>query len=386
MQNLKGKKIIILSHIFTTVPAEDLKKYVLEQGSDELLYIGHPLLFVNGRPGSTFAWYRNKKLIKFIQYKNRDLPSTITYICDFFISFFWIARTGQKWDIMVALDNLNTITGLSLKLFGRVNKVIYYTIDFVPQRFSNRLLNDFYHYLDKLSVAYADLTWNISPRIAEGREKVRGLQKKKYTKQMIVPIGIWNERIPKNTFTKINPHHLVYAGGLVPHQGVQIVIDTVPLVTKKIKDFQFLIIGIGAYEQELRSKVKKLKIEKNVKFLGYKEKLEEVEAILSKCGLAVAMYSPKDDIWSAYADPSKIKTYLACGLPVVTTNVTYFGKEIEKNECGVVIKYDAKILARTIISIMNNTVQHKKMRENALKLAEKFNWNKIFSEGFERVL
>lgn len=386
MHVLKNKKIIILTHVFTTVPAEDLKKYILESDADELLYIGHPLFFVKGRPGSTLEWYKNKKLIKLIKHKNRKLPSIISYLRDFSFSLYWIFKTGSTWDIIVALDNLNTITGLVLKFLGKVDKVVYYTIDFIPQRFTNKFLNDVYHYLDKISVSQADLTWNISPRIAQGREKVRGLLRKEYTKQITSPVGIWNERIPIRQFNKINSHCLVYAGGLVPHQGVQLVLDAVPIVIKKIKNFQFLIIGIGEYEPELKSKVKVLKIEKYAKFLGYKEKLEDVEEILVKCGVAVAMYSPKDDKWSTFADPSKIKTYLACGLPVITTNVTYIGKELEKNNCGVVINYEANNLANTIIAIMNHPSRHKNMRKNALKLADKFNWNRIFTEAFQKVL
>ncbi len=384
-QGLHQKSIIILSHVITTVPAEDLEKFLLDRKVKELLFIGHPLFYKEGKPGSYFKLYKNGKLVKSVSHKNYPLSGIPAYIRDILVTIFWVIKIGGKWDLIIALDNLNTITGLILKSVGYIEKVIYYTIDFVPQRFKNNVLNNIYHFLDKQSVKLADVTWNLTERMAEGREKVRGLSREVYNKQIIAPIGIWIDRIPKRKSKQTSQNVLVYAGGLSPHQGVQVVLEAIPLVVKKLPNFVFKIVGSGNYEEVLKKKSKQLKIEKYVEFLGYQEKHEDVEKILIQGDVAVAMYSKELDIWSYYADPSKIKSYLGCGLPVITTNVTYMGDELEKRRCGVVVKYDKKVLADTIIKLMKDKTQTQLYRKNALRYAKEFDWSAIYSRALKPI-
>lgn len=379
-----NKKAIIVSHILTTVPAYDLKEYFLNQ-KNELIFIGHPLFYKEGRPGSFFESYKNSELIKKIEHKNKKIPSIISYTKDFFLSIYWILKTKQKYDLIICLDNLNAITGLFLKKIGIVKKVIYYSIDFTPKRFNLKILNNFYHYIDKVCVKYCDYTWNVSPRMAEGREKIRGLKKEIYNRQIVVPIGVWFNRLKRKNFEEIEKNTIIYAGGLVEHQGVQIVLDAIPEIIKTIPDFKFRIIGLGDYEDTLKRKIKELKIEKYIDFIGYVEKHEDVEAELSKCALAMAMYNEEADKWSHYADPSKIKSYLSAGLPVITTNVTYIGNDLEINRCGFVIKYDSSILANKIIEVLKDEKLLKEYRENAILFAKNLDWENIFDEALSEL-
>lgn len=378
-----NKKVIILSHIITTVPAYDLKEYFLNQ-KNELLFIGHPLFYKEDRPGSFFEFYKNGSLTKKIKHKNRKIPPILSYIKDFFLSVYWILKTGKKYDLIICLDNLNALTGLFLKNIGIVKKVIYYTIDFTPERFDLKILNAFYHYIDKLCVKYCDSIWNVSPRIAEGREKIRGLKKEIFNKQIVVPIGIWFDRLKRKSFEDIEKNTIIYAGGLDKHQGVQIMLEAIPKIIKKIPDFKFKIIGLGDYEKNLKNKIKELTIEKYVDFIGYLEKHADVENELAKCSLAVAMYDKEITKWSYYADPSKIKSYLSAGLPVITTGVTYIGKDLEKNRCGFVIEYDSKILAEKVVELLQNRDLLKEFRENAINFSKDLDWNNILNKALNK--
>ncbi len=381
MQDIKNKEIIILAHVLTTVPAQDLKEYFLKKKVKRLLYMGHPLFFVKDRPGPVFELYEKGTLVKQIQYKNIQLPSIIQYIKDVLLSIYWVFKAGGTWDLIISLDNLNTFTGLILRTLGKLKKVIYYTIDFVPKRFDNQLLNSIYHSLEKFAVRYADATWILTDRVAEGREQLLGMNRKIFNRQLIVPIGIWFNRIKRKEFKEVNPHTLVYAGGLAPHQGIQLVLDAIPLIVKQIPDFTFKIIGMGSYEGELKKQSKKLKIDKYVDFLGYMEKHEDVEEILASCGVAAAMYSEELARWSYYADPSKVKTYIATGLPVITTSLTQISEELTKRNCGLVSAYDKQAFADATILIMKDKKKYKSMRENAIKYAQEFEWDNVLTKA-----
>ncbi len=377
------KNVIILSHLYTTVPVRDLEEYFLHKKVENLLFIAHPLFYQKDRPGAFFSLYHKGKIIKQGSLPQVYLPSILQYLKDTLLTLYWVILTGRKWDLIVSLDNLNTIAAILLRKIGKVKKVIYYTIDFVPVRFQNTLLNDVYHYLDQVCLTHADSTWNVSPRIAEGREKVRGLLQSVYNKQITVPIGIWFDRIARKKFSEIEKHVIVYAGGLAEHQGVQLVLDALPQIVAKIPDIKFKIIGIGNYEATLKQKVKKLKLSKYVEFLGYKETHQEVEEILSSCGLAMAMYSEKLDKWSYYADPSKIKTYLAAGLPVLTTSLTHIAKDLASHHCGKVIAYNKDDLATAVCTLLSNPRQHSEMRKNAVNFAKEFDWNSVFDRALK---
>lgn len=384
--NLANKRIIVLAHVLTSVPADDLKEYLLKERTKELLFIGHPLYYKLGRPGSYYEVFKNGEQTKKEQLKNRNINQFVRFFVDFTLSLFWILKTPGKWDLIVALDNLNTLAGLLLRTIGKVDKIIYYTIDFTPQRFDNKLLNNFYHYLDKLCVQHTNLTWNVSPRISEGRYKIRGIDPTVYNRQVVVPIGVWLDRIPVKSFEEINRHTIAYAGGLSAHQGIQLILDALPQVVEKINVLKFLIIGMGNYETELKAQVEKLGIGRFVEFTGYLENMRDVESRLSSCGLGLAMYNEELARWSYYADPSKIKSYLASALPVITTPLTYMAKDIEQKECGIVCNYDKAEVTRAILTIMENPDLHKRYRENARGYIKNYDWNVVFYNGLYPII
>lgn len=383
--DLSKRRVIVLAHVLTTVPAEDLKTFLLESNVLSMMYIGHPLYYKQGRPGSTSEEYQNGTLIRKRQLSNRKMNTLLSYVIHALLSLFWILCTKGKWDTMICLDNLNCFVGLLLRKFHKVHTVIYYSIDFTPQRFSNTYMNTFYHYIEKLCVKSADLTWNISPRIAEGREKLLNMPKAIYTKQITVPVGVWTAQIPHLKHEAIQPHRMVYAGSLSPHQGIQLALEAMPAIVKKVPDLKFKIIGIGEYEQTLKELANKLDISQYVDFLGYFEKHEDVDKELITCGVSVAMYNEELSKWSYYADPSKIKSYLACGLPVITTSLTYIAPILEEKKCGIVIPYNKEDLAQAIIRLLTDSKLHKMYRNNAIQYSKEFDWNEIFTDGLQRL-
>ena len=379
--NLKGKSILVISHVYTTVPVEDLKEYLLKQSLEYLLYIKHPLFFKHDLAGSAYYLYKSGKLIEKQETRNTNLPSIVKYILDIFLSIYWVIKIGKRYDITVCLDNLNTLTGLLLKITYRVNKVIFYTIDYIPVRFSNHILNFLYHLIDKIAVYYSDKTWVLTQRMIEARKKLHNIDNKN-EKQIIIPIGVWFNRIKRKEYRSIRKNVLIYAGGLLPHQGVQLMIEALPLIKKEVKDITFEIIGIGDYRAELEALVKKKKLNDSVSFLGYFPNHKDVEERLSTAAVGVGLYSKELDIWSYYADPSKMKSYLVAGLPVITTDVTYFSQIVEEKHCGVVVNYTKEDVAKKTISLLKDRKTHEKMRRNAIQLAKELDWQLLFDKGF----
>jgi glycosyltransferase involved in cell wall biosynthesis len=91
----------------------------------------------------------------------------------------------------------------------------------------------------------------------------------------------------------------------------------------------------------------------------------------------MAMYSKQLDKWSYYADPSKTKTYLAAGLPIITTSLTHIASELERRKCAKVVEYNKKETANAIIELLSNETELKNYRKNAMTFAKQFDWNTL---------
>ncbi len=379
--NLQDRRIAIVAHVLKYAEAEDLLRFVTEEGAAQTLFIGHPLAYVRGRPGSRLRLYQGTTLTKDFSLPNRQLPGLLQYLRDTILTIAWCVTARQRWDVIVACDNLNAFSALILKRLRVARHIVYYTIDFVPKRFDNHIVNEVYHWLDKLAVRHADLTWNVSDRIAEGRESVRGLQRSKYPRQVTVPIGGWFQRLPRRPFDEIEQHSIVYSGGLLPHQGVSLVIDSIPAILESLPDFRMYITGMGPLEEDLKARTSELGIEECVHFLGYLESHEELHELLCRCAAGVAMYSADLDIWSKYAEPAKIKRYLSAGLPVFTTSVTYIAPQLAEREAGVVLPYDSTRLAAAVVALLSDEPRLRRLRQNALAFGSEFDWPAIFSRA-----
>lgn len=390
---LVDKRTIIathVSHYSTTSPAsaQALLEYLTEQKkAGEVLFIAHPLHY---RPqwarGSFFVLYKDGKIVKEGSVPNFKFPSALTYVKDVLLSVYWSLKIGGRWNLYFGGNNLSAMAGLVLRCLGRVKKVVFCTIDYVPQRFENKILNEAYHLVDKVCVKYSDQTWNLSPRMAEGREKLRGMKRSLYNRQKVVPIGVWFKRIKRVPFVQVRKNTVVFVGHLVEKQGVQLLIRAIPKIIKEIPDFEFLIIGKGSYAENLKKLVKNLRVGKYVKFTGYIESQQEVENLIAECACGIALYDKSKDKYTYYADPMKLKDYLSAGLPVILTDVPYNAREIERKGCGLVVAYRKDNVSAAVIELLRNKSKLQTYRKNAVKYAKQFDWNGIFDKNLGEIL
>jgi glycosyltransferase involved in cell wall biosynthesis len=68
---------------------------------------------------------------------------------------------------------------------------------------------------------------------------------------------------------EINGPFLLFVGRLAPEKGVDLLIEAMPKVIKKNPRAKLMIIGDGTLREELKQKVEKLEIKKNVIFMGW---------------------------------------------------------------------------------------------------------------------
>lgn len=387
-ENIAKSKVIIVAHEFVNeggIGYETLQ-FFLKNKAQQILYIGHPLLSTKEtyNKDSRCLYYKKTKLIKTHKTRHFFLPEPFLYVKDFLYTLIW-SRKGC--DIFIGLDPLNALAGLVLRELNIVQKVIHYSIDYFPTRFKNKFMNRIYHMIDKVCVRFADETWNVGLMMAQAREKNNEMDRKKFNRQHTVPIGIWLDKSKLKPIDKIDKRKMIYAGQLIDYKGIDLAIKTLPAIRNILPDVHLEIIGMGAGEEDLKRIVKDMGLDSCVTFFDWIANREAFYEKLSNGAVGLATFNTKIlDDREKNADPSKIKDYLLCGMPVITTKALATHKEIKKEKCGIVIDYDSKEFTNAVIKLLGDETVLKEYRRNASKYVKRFDWNFIFSENLKRLL
>lgn len=378
-KNHEITKVCIVTHVFATGPAQELNEY-LRNKVKKMMFIGHPFVYARDIRSFYTITIDGKKVIE-KRAKTWKLPEYFLYIKDAIYTILWVLQSKTVYDVYVGADPLNAFVGIFLKRIKRVKKVIFYTIDYVPKRFNNSILNFFYHQIDSYCVRHCDKVWNLSQRMIEERQK-KGVCTKN---QIVVPIGVQFNRIHRLPLDRVNRKTLIYMGHLRKRQGVELIIDAMPEIIGKIPDIRLMIIGGGELEEYIREKINQFHMETNVKLLGFIEDHQKLEEIMTTCAIGLAIYEPDPESYTYYADPSKPKQYMACGLPIIITNVPWISQDVMKKRLGYVINYDKHELINSIIDLSCRDPDYIEYRENAIKYASQLEWENIFSSAIEQI-
>ncbi len=373
---------VIVTHELFYGASQAMRDWLVTQQIPTLLFISHPIRPEN--PHSYMQLYTSGKLV-YQQKTSRKFSLWLwRYLSDTVLSFWWFWRAGRQYDLYIGVDPLNCLVGLVLKRFGIVKRVVFYAIDFVPRRFSSKPLDKIYHWLETWCIKNSDERWNVSPRMAIGRKKFLGISPQEYL-QKVVPIGVWKKDIKIKPLSKSKKHWLVFAGHLLDKQGLQMVIKSLPAIISLYPDTHLLVIGGGEYEDKLKELVKKLHLLKAVTFTGWISDQNKILKLLRSCALALATYDPQGENnsnFTYYADPTKVKTYLSCGLPVIMTRVSYNAEELEKAGCARLTEYDVSSVQKAILYFWEDDSHLMVARKNTILMAKKFTWETIFTQVF----
>lgn len=378
---MKNKNIVIVVHKFHTNPDDDLVYYLNRNKASNVLHIRHSFSDAPDR-ASYYTWYKSGRPYKEYRTLNYQfLPEPLIYLKEFLYTIYWLFRSGLRWDYYIGMDGLCTNFGLPFKRF-LFKKIVCWSIDFVPtNRFDSVYKNFIYRKLNVNAFQKSDEMWDHTPKMVEEKKRILGLNPNTYKKHRIVPLGLWIDRIKVYPYEKCNQHELVFLGHILEKQGIQLVIRSIPHILKFVPDFRFKVIGSGNYLSSLKDLVREMKLDKYVSFMGRIERDEDVEAEVAKSSAGIAPYIKNLDTFTQYgADPGKIKAYLACGLPVLLTDVSYNAKEVVNYGCGFIIKEDERDIATKIVKVLTDSHLNRKLRSKSMEYRNRFDYNSIFKE------
>jgi glycosyltransferase involved in cell wall biosynthesis len=386
--NLQGLKFAFFSHEVegATGFPEAFGTYLQDAGAD-LVYIRFP--FFNSKTKS--IWIERFKGRTLLSKKRSWIrfykPQLVSFVKDFgwLMTVGWTHAIGS--DFVLASNNLMGLAALILRRMGLIKRFAYLVVDYSPRRFSQGWVEAVYVYLDRLVATHADSVWTMSLAMLEGRER-DGRFKLSELNYRLAPMGNNAHATFAHGPVEFRARDLVFVGNPnAKNVRADFLLDVAVVLRARGEKFRLLFVGPGNVDK-LREKTDTLKLNDWIVFHGSIPDPLEFELFMAGCGVGLAPYDPHlEDNFSKFADPSKIKIYLGCSLPVVTTDVPPIAKELAANGCGVIAKFTAEAFAECIIQLWSDDLAFQRARQSALHMGLTFSWPSIFDrlmieEGF----
>jgi glycosyltransferase involved in cell wall biosynthesis len=235
------------------------------------------------------------------------------------------------------------------------------------------LYKPFHHRIEK--IAYLNSDFVIAP--SEFSKKILCKAFKLVEdKVRVIPHGVDIARFSIKE-KKSEGIRLLFVGGLEERKGVRYLIEALASVISTYGTIELILVGSGAQEVELRELVKKMNLEKSIKFAGY------VDGWSDK----IVEYYHSADI---FVFPSLTEGFgmalveaMACGLPVIATNTTAIPEVV--GDAGILVKPRSP---EALADAINRLVGDKKLRRDLgrkgrRRVEEKFTWDKVAIKAIE---
>jgi len=174
----------------------------------------------------------------------------------------------------------------------------------------------------------------------------------------------------------LNQRYVVFTGLLKKWQGVEYLIESMPLILKTCPDVRLLIVGDGQIRQELESLAVRTGMLSYIKFTG-QVPYETVPLYINAADICAAPFIKEVDKKGGLCS-LKLHEYLACGKASVISRLRGI-ESLEADRCLVSVNpEDAVDLGRTICELIKNDDFRKLIGANGRQyIVEHQTWEKV---------
>lgn len=192
-------------------------------------------------------------------------------------------------------------------------------------------------------------------------------------------ISVVNNGIDLAEIKKVKPAReksdVIYAGRLLSHKNVDVLIKSIGLLKKSYPNIKAIIVGEGPEEARLKHLTKNLKLEKNVVFYNFLESHDDLYALM-KSSKVFVLPSTREGFGIAALEAN------ACGVPFVTSNSKNNATTNLINGIGngFAVSMEQKVWSRKLSEVLNRKINNKEL----INHVENFDW-RILSNQIEEV-
>jgi glycosyltransferase involved in cell wall biosynthesis len=242
-----------------------------------------------------------------------------------------------------------------------------------------------YDMLDRICVGSATFRFELAAEARDARSARHRLDPSDVATTRVVPMGAWVERVARTPENGFGARRIVFLGHLVARQGVEVLLEALALLRNRAIDVSADIVGGGPLLEPLKARAARSGLGQIVRFRGFLPDHRDVERVLSESSLGVAPYDPAGSSFTRYADPGKLKAYLAAGLPILLTEVPLNARALAAEAGAEIVAFDPAHLARAIERSLSSESEWRQRRAAALAYARRFDWNAVLGEALAAI-
>jgi len=359
-----------------SVKIKDLAHNLATMGNDVVIFL----------PKNNFR--KEKFVHEIIEIPFINLPFLRLVTFNIFLFLFLIIQLFKKSPSVVYVRRMNSVIPA---LYAKLRRaVLIYEVNDDPYGNNIGISLNYVPFLrsiisskqDQINLRLCDKAFVITHEILEKVYKYNPYLKK--DKLKILPSGANTDllkpldKVQCRTHLKFNKGKKIvgFAGTLLGHQGIEILIQAAPQIIKKIPETIFLIIGEGPKKLDWIDLVKRQGLSQHFIFAG-QISYENIPIWLGATDICVAPFMNS----AGFRSPVKIFDYMACGKAVVASKIKGT-TDIFSNSSAILLvePEEPEILANAILKILNDDEKSKEMGHKGRKLiSEKYD-RKIIAE------
>lgn len=311
------------------------------------------------------------------------LPFNYLLLCVQCLTLLWKRDDSDK-RIFMGVNHICTFYGLILRLFKRVDYVIYRVTDFFPLPRSGpyRIINRVFYIMDIICLKCADSVWFTTEGHIIGREKYGYFSKKSFDYE-IIPLGLDVRKFVSRKVTKRSLYSLVYCGVVSRYHMLDLLFDVISDLKKKFPLIKLNIIGTGPDEEYFRDLASKMCLSENVIFHGFVPEGETFTNLMSENILGLALYKDEEDFMK-YTEPAKVKYYLGFGVPAVVSDVPKIAGELDKARVAFAVKNNKQDIVSRVEKFIASDKLQKEYKENIKKFVRTIDINKLLEDKISK--
>ena len=367
-------KILIINHEFP--PAGGGAAYASESLAKYLAKLGQEVEIITSKLSSVSNLdFRNNYKVRRILWFRRSLYSGKIYEVILFIIhgfFYFLTNFKEKnVDVVYAFFSLPAgMLGLYIKKIYRTPYYVFLRGIDVPGFYGGR-----FSFLNKILKPIIKYVWVNSDRIVANSQALKILASKTLKDKPIYVIPNMvdtNFFCPSDTMKKENWLNIIYVGRFNKQKGLDYLLESFAVVIKDIPESPLFleIIGEGPEKNNLIKKGHMLNISKKIIFVNWVNRTELLER-----------YRSADIFVSSSLDegmPNAIMEAMACGLPIVATDISGHRELIEHGKNGLLVLLKSpKALAEAIKTLIKDRDLRERMKNNNIKKIESYNLQNI---------
>jgi glycosyltransferase involved in cell wall biosynthesis len=251
--------------------------------------------------------------------------------------------------------------------------------------FSNRYLSAqarFKLFVLKKALGFSDRIIAVTPGI---KANLEGIYKIPGDKIVVVSNGantslfkpLEQETCRKELGLDLEIPYICFVGNLAPWQGVEYLVKAAPFILSRFPECRFLIVGDGVMKDELSKLCRELEVENSFIFTGVVA-YDRVPFYINASDICTAPF-----IFARNAkiglSPLKLYEYMACGKPVVASNISGVSDALEASGGGIsILPENPSALAEGISKLLENPGLRTKLGSKGLNyVTENYSWYSV---------